>query len=500
MSIYDDLMKRFERGKDGKLKFRMFAGAKGGRLTNDWGAGGTSQDSELFTSLAALRNRSRQMIRDNPHAANLQRIVIDNVVGTGIGLQAQVTKRDGSPDQPVNDQIEEAWQRWCEKDTCHTAGQLGMTELLRMAIGGVFQDGEAIIRKVRRPFGQGRIPFALEVIEPDLLLDHGVGTYMGQNGNTIRFGVEVDQWQRPVAYWMRRFHPGDFAYAGEIHREAMRRIPAKDIEHLHLVSRWPQTRGVPWMHMVIRRLRDMGGYTESELTAARAAANIMGFVQQSLDTVDPGDFEKLKKVDRFIKSEPGTFQRLLPGETFNGFAPSRPNAQLDGFMRYMLREVASGVGVSYESLSRDYSQSNYSSSRLALLDDRNQWRVLQSWLIRNYLNDIYREWLDAAVISGAVRIPDYFNRKEHYQKVRFKPRGWSWVDPQKEVQAYVLAVQHGFMSRSDVIAAIGNGQDREDVDKMIKSDRERAKALGLDFDTETIKEQSTGNSETEAGE
>ena len=254
------------------------------------------------------------------------------------------------------------------------------------------------------------------------------------------------------------------------------------------------------MHMVIRRLRDMGGYTESELTAARAAANIMGFVQQSLDTVDPGDFEKLKKVDRFIKSEPGTFQRLLPGETFNGFAPSRPNAQLDGFMRYMLREVASGVGVSYESLSRDYSQSNYSSSRLALLDDRNQWRVLQSWLIRNYLNDIYREWLDAAVISGVVRIPDYFNRKEHYQKVRFKPRGWSWVDPQKEVQAYVLAVQHGFMSRSDVIAAIGNGQDREDVDKMIKSDRERAKALGLDFDTETIKEQSTGNSETETGE
>lgn len=152
-------------------------------------------------------------------------------------------------------------------------------------------------------------------------------------------------------------------------------------------------------------------------------------------------------------------------------------------MRYMLREMAAGVGVSYESLSRDYSQSNYSSSRLSLLDERSLWRVLQGWLIRDHLTPIYRSWLDAAVLSGVVRIPDYFQRRSHYQKVRFKPRGWSWVDPAKEVQAYSAAVANGFMSRSDVIAAIGNGQDREDVDKAIKSDIERAKALGLSFNS-----------------
>ena len=77
---------------------------------------------------------------------------------------------------------------------------------------------------------------------------------------------------------------------------------------------------------------------------------------------------------------------------------------------------------------------------------------------------------------------DYFTNKKRYQEVRFKPRGWSWVDPAKEVQAYAAAVQNGFMSRSDVISAIGNGQDREDVDKAIQSDREQAQKLGLDFD------------------
>lgn len=283
-------------------------------------------------------------------------------------------------------------------------------------------------------------------------------------------------------------------YAVSVTGAGLRRIPAEEIEHLYLIERWPQTRGTPWMHSVLRRMRDMGGYTESELVAARASANVLGFIERQDMTQDEMQ-EDPRKREQTIASEPGEIRRLYGGETFTGFAPSRPNANLDPFMRYMLREVAAGVGVSYESLSRDYSQSNYSSSRLALLDDRNLWRVLQGWLIRNYLTPIYRTWLDAAVLSGVLDIPDYFSNKKRYQAVRFKPRGWSWVDPQKEVQAYALAVANGFMSRSDVIAAIGNGQDREDVDKAIKRDREGAAALGLQF--EPIVKQSSPDSKTD---
>lgn len=459
---------------------REYAAAMGGRLTSDWMASGTSQDSELYSSLATLRNRSRQMIRDNPHAANLRRIIQDNVVGTGIGLQCQVLKADGTSDDTLNNKIEEAWRRWSEKETCHTAGQLCLSDLLRLVIGGVFQDGEAFIRKVPMAFGGGEIPLALEIIEPDLLLDQGVSAYRAL-GNTVRLGVEVDEWNRPVAYWMRDSHPGDLSFAASSVTGAnLRRIPASEIEHLYLIERWPQTRGTPWMHSVLRRMRDMGGYTESELVAARASANVLGFIERS--DITPEEMEDdPRKRDQTIATEPGEIRRLYGGETFTGFAPNRPNSNLDPFMRYMLREVAAGVGVSYESLSRDYSQSNYSSSRLALLDDRNLWRVLQGWLIRNYLTPIYRSWLDAAVLSGVLDIPDYFANKHRYQAVRFKPRGWSWVDPQKEVQAYALAVANGFMSRSDVIAAIGNGQDREDVDKAIKRDLEGAAALGLQF-------------------
>ena len=145
----------------------------------------------------------------------------------------------------------------------------------------------------------------------------------------------------------------------------------------------------------------------------------------------------------------------------------------------MLREIAAGIGTSYETLSRDYSQSNYSSSRLALLDDRDLWRVLQGWLIENFLTKIYREWLDSAVLSGAISIPNYFKQKPHYQAVRFRPRGWSWIDPAKEVQAYINAVDKGFMSYTDVVAATGNGQDFEDVMRQAQKDRETAERFGF---------------------
>lgn len=234
------------------------------------------------------------------------------------------------------------------------------------------------------------------------------------------------------------------------------------------------------MHAVLRRLRDMSSYTESELIAARAAANIFGFVKSEQISFDSEQIKKERTAaGDLVRSSPGEVRRLLPGESFEGFSPSRPNANIEAFMRYMLREIAAGIGTSYETLSRDYSQSNYSSSRLALLDDRDLWRVLQGWLIENFLTRIYREWLDCAVLSGVIPVSGYFENKSHFQAVRFRPRGWSWIDPAKEVQAYIDAVDKGFMSYTDVVAATGNGQDFEDVMRQAQKDRETAERFGF---------------------
>jgi lambda family phage portal protein len=471
---------------------RAYGGAQISRLTSDWKALNTSADSEILTSIRLLRARSRELVRDNEYAGNAIRIIKNNIVGTGIGLQAQVSNARGKLIDPVNDRIEEAWERWSAADTCHTAGKLALPDMLRLIAGQVAEAGEVLIRKIKQPFGNGAIPLALEIIEADRLMDQWQ-TARAPNGNTIRMGVEADQWGRPVAYWLHPTHPGDYQFAS-FQPSRFIRVPAEEIIHLYIVDRWPQTRGVPWLHATLKRMNNMGGYEEAEIVAARASASIMGFIETP--ELQSGDGEQGGA--RMMDFEPGTVRQLLPGESFNGFAPTRPNTAMESFMRYMLRSVAAGVGMSYESLSRDYSQSNYSSSRLALIDDRDLWRVLQGWLIRSLLLPLYTEWLEAAVLCGEVAIPDYYQNPRKYQKVRFKPRGWSWIDPTKEVTAYRLAVRAGFMTVSDVIGLTGAGADAEDVFKSRRQELDLMAGLDLVYDTDPAQTDDKGKSQAVA--
>lgn len=461
---------------------RLYAGAEVGRLTADWNPINTSADAELVTSMRLLRGRCRQLVRDNEHAKNALRIIGNNIIGSGIGMQALVKTASGKLVSRINDDIESAWQSWCAAESCHSAARLSFADLEQVAIKSIARDGEVLIRKVKKAFGKdNKIPFALEIIEADRLVDvYSQATAPG-TGNRIRMGVEIDDWDRPVAYWLYPVHPGDYQFSTFVASRYLR-VPADEMIQLYLIDRWPQTRGEPWFHTALKRLNNMGGYEEAEIVAARASASIMGLIT-SPETPEPDDIEG---GERLTDLTPGTVHHLQPGEQFTGFAPTRPNASLEPFMRHMLRAVAAGVGCSYESLSRDYSQSNYSSSRLALLDDRDLWRMVQGWFIRNFRAQIHREWLEAAVLAGELSsIRDFFdNRRKYTDAVRFKPRGWSWIDPTKEVGAYKEAVRCGFMTVADVISQTAAGADPEDSFKARREELDLMAELDLVFDTD----------------
>lgn len=465
-----------------KTNQRAYAGAAINRLSADWTALNTSADSEIITSLRTLRARSRELMRDNEYAKAAVRIIKNNVIGTGVGMQAQVKTAGGNLVTRINDQIEEEWEDWTDKDTCDPAGKLCLTDMERLIIGSVVENGEVLVRKVRRPFGRGKIPFALELIESDRLIDQW-SVARASNGNTIRMGVEQDKWGRPVAYWLYPHHPGDYQFQSFV-ESALIRVPADEIVHLFIPERIGQTRGVPWFHAALKRLRNMQGYEEAEIVAARASASIVGIIESEEGIVpDDEDFIGERSAPT-LSMEPGTFQQLAPGEKFNGFNPSRPNSGMDPFMRYMLRGFATGIGVSYASVSGDYSQSNYSASRLALLDDRDLWRALQGWFIRNFRRQVHRDWMGAAVLASVLTYPDYYSNQKKYWQVRFKPRGWSWIDPAKEVAAYKAAVRAGFMTVSDVISLTSDHADAEDVFKERRRELDMMAEHDLVFDTD----------------
>jgi lambda family phage portal protein len=465
---------------------RSYAGAGGGRLTSSWRASTSSADGELHTALPMLRNRSRELIRNNSYAKRAKVIVVNNVVGAGIGMQAQVRPafRERLDDR-INGAIEEAWAEWARGEHCHTAGRLHFCDLERLLVGEIFEAGEVFVRKHYAPFGDSRVPLALEVIESERLADDFT-LPPGVDPERYRMGIEHDAYWRPIAYWVRERHPGDVRPYQSTASERVLRIPASQMIHLALLDRSPQTRGVPWLHTAMRRLNDMDGYTEAEIVAARAGAMYVGFIKS--DGSEPASIAP-QQVDgqTQMELEPGLMQRLNPGEEVEFNNPNRPNAALDPFLRYLLREVASGIGISYESLSRDYSQSNYSSSRLALLDDRDLWRMLQAWFVRSFREPLHREWLQAAVYAraiGSISVEDFSARRNKYEAVKFKPRGWSWVDPVKEVDAFVTAVKAGFTTRTDVIAQTASGLDIEDIDATRRQELDAAADRDLVYETD----------------
>jgi len=463
---------------------RMYNSARPSRLAGGW-APNSSADQELVTSLTSLRGRARQLVRDASYAKRGKVIVVNNVIGAGIGMQAQVKTTRGELNDPVNDAIEWAFIDWSKAENCHTGGVLHFHDFERAMMGQIFEAGEVFVRKHHRAFGRSKVPLALELIEAERIADE---TEPGpvDPGNMVRMGVEVDRFYKPVAYWIRERHQGEFRL-GISRSDRYERVPADQIWHLKITDRWPQTRGEPWLHAVVRRLQDMDGYSEAEIVAARGAASYVWWIKSSEDPASPIVTANAESGAKEFEVEPGMAKHLAPGEDIVANTPNRPNPAMDPFMRYMLREVAAGIGTSYESLSRDYSQSNYSSSRLALLDDRDLWRYFQAWFIRSFRQPLHCEWLQQAVLAravGAVSAEAYANDLERYELVRFKPRGWSWIDPSKEVDAYVKAIRNGLTTTADVIARTGDGADLEDVLEGREQELEMMKEKGLEFDTD----------------
>jgi lambda family phage portal protein len=461
---------------------RMYQAAKQSRLTSGFGTASTSSDAELASSLRALRDRSRALIRDAAYAKRGRDIVVNNVIGSGVGMQAGVMSSRTQMRESVNDAIESAWERWCVAESCHTGGAVHFADMERMIIAQVFEAGEVFIRKHRREFGSSKVPLALEIVESERLADDLYSPAPSDGNNSVRMGIECDQFGRPVAYFIRERHPSELRNSRDS-TVMMQRVPAADIIHLKLTTRWPQTRGEPWLHGVARKLNDMDGYSEAEIVAARGAANYMATIETTDETY--GDLTETG--EREVVLEPGTVERLGTNEKLNFVSPNRPNAAMDPFMRLMLREVAAGIGVSYESLSRDYSQSNYSSSRLALLDDRDLWKALQQWYIRSFREPLHREWLMLTVMAGSIpEIPvgQFAADMDKFSAVSFKPRGWSWIDPTKEVAAYNAAIQSGLTTRADVISQTGCGMDIEDVDDGRRRELDAAAAKGLEYETD----------------
>ena len=378
--------------------------------------------------------------------------------------------------------IEGKWRTWCRKEHCDVAGRYSFHDLEWLATGALPESGEALFRIVRRSFGGSKVPLALQILEADMLDEEYQGATLAA-GNEWRNGVEVNDWGRPVRYAMLTRHPGDYWFQNSKQRnEKHMFLLAEDVIHLFLPERPGQNRGVPWFHAVMADAHQLQGYEEAAVIRARAGASLMGFITNNEGELTPDDVENNQRISEF---EPGTFKYLAPGENVTVPNIDSPDQQFDMFVRNKVRRFASGFGCSYETLSRDFSETNYSSSRLSLLEDREHWRVVQNYLIENFHMRIYREWLNLAVLAAELPFQDYELRPDRYDSPKWLTRGWSWVDPLKEVKAYREAEQAGYMTKAQIIAQSGGGDFDDNVAELAR-EQSVAEGAGVTLDKDLL--------------
>lgn len=465
----------------GKLGRRDFNAAANNRLTGGWNSVNTSANADLFRGLDTLRARSRDLCTNNDYAKRFLSMVAANVVGgNGIMLQARIYDAPGKPDNWANGSVEAAWARWGARGSCDVTGRLSWRDLQLLVVRTVARDGEALVRVVRGKTAGNGAGFALQVLDIDRLDTKLMRAADAASGfNEIKMGVEVDGFGRAVAYWLRPYHPGELWLAQGQVLSQHQRVPANEIHHVHLQDRPEQVRAAPWMHAAMTQLNNLGGYEEAAVIAARVGASKMGFFTTP-DGIPPGDGTDEAGVP-YTDAEPGSFGTLGPGQSFESFNPDYPHAMYGDFVRACLRGVASGLDVSYHALANDLTQVNYSSIRSGTIEERDQWMSVQQWYIDAFIEPVFTSWIASALAFGQITLPNGaalpVEKLEKLSGHTWQPRRWQWVDPLKDMEANIVAIQNGLKAPQDIAAELG--VDYEDVLVKIKQAQDLAEKIGV---------------------
>jgi lambda family phage portal protein len=453
---------------------RTFSGAATNRLTEDWATSILSRDQKLWTDLRKLRARCRELADNDSTASKFLSMVVNNVIGPkGVTLQAKVKLQRGDKlNKSLNDQIESAWAEWGERGNCTVDGKMSFLDVQRLVMRTVAMDGECLVRMLKFPNDYG---FALQFIDMDQL-DHTYFIEQTRIGTQIRQGVEMDLYRKPVAYWIWTQHPNEFS-SGPRYRQ---RIPAEEIIHDFVPDSAAQTRGVPWMASVMWNMNMVRGYTEAEVVAARTASEKMGFLESETGQAYAGE---QRNTDDTIAMEAqhGMIETLPPGMKFSSWDPQHPTSAFPFFLKAMKRDIAAGLGVSYNALAEDLEGVNFSSIRSGTLNERDGWKVRQQWFIQQFLCRVFEAWMESAVLTGYVNI-GIAEVDDIAEQMEWHPRSWSWVDPFKDTQSNVLSVENGFATRTDILAE--QGKDFEDTIELLKYEKETIDAAGLILGTD----------------
>ena len=438
-----------------RLLERSYTGAEPHRLNSQSKPQNRSANRELDGPFGAdqLRAWSRMLVRDNAYAWGVVDTIVSSVVGRGIQTMSDLPDADD-----INEQRDELWQDWAK--VCDINGQLDWHSLQSLAQREMVEAGEVLVhmvsvsevdRGIRRP-----VPFALELIEADRLAVEYDTLRPAPDGHEIVRGVEIDQLGKPVAYHVYKTHPSDY-----VHKREVVRLPASNVIHLFRKDRVGQTRGVSWFAPVVSWLRDLGVYVENEMVSSAVAACYTAAIKSrspiSMLGAEDGQDSSDSNGNIYDFMQPAMIMHLQPDEDIVFGNAGRPNSDAQTWINLILRGIAVGTGLSFETVARDYSYTSWSSNRASQLEDRRRFRCWQQYLEHQLCDVVWRRFCEKAAFISHPAFPSLVELLDNPSLVPSQnlATGWEWVDPQAEGDASAAAVYNNLSTVRDELGKKG---------------------------------------------
>lgn len=447
-----------------------------------------------------MRQRARMLYMAAPLATSAVKTNRTNVIGCGLKLQSKPNAEllGLTPEQAA------AWERrteaefelWARKKrSCDATGINNFYGLQQLALTSWLLSGDVFaVMKQQSPTPLNPYSLRIHLVEADRIMTPiGKGsTYPSvtdgknpDNGNRIFDGVEVNHDGQIVAYHICNHYPGQVTSEPNefVRVEAYGSLTGlPNVLQIMDSERPEQYRGISYLAQVIEPMLQMRRYTESELQAALIQSFFTAFVLTQADPTENPYNEagqpQISHDDDEYEMGPGQVNIMKPGEDVKFGAPTHPNAGFDAFMKCLCEQCGAALEVPADLLMKSFNAS-YSASRAALMEAWKAFKMRREWFVDDFCKPIYEIWLHEAVARGRIQAPGFFSDPI----IREAWLGSEWIgpsqgqlDPTKEIQAEVMAVEHGFSTHEQSTIKLNGGNWNANIRQITEENKKIAEA------------------------
>ena len=448
----------------------------------NWNPYSGDANVDTIADLPALRSRSRDLARNAPIGGAAINVVVTNVIGTGLSMQANPdAKLLGWSDEQAGEwkrNVEAEWVLWCNSVNCDTTRTQNFYGLQALALRSMLESGD-VVALTPSIDERGAYSLTVQLVEADRICNRDSKT----DTEAKMAGVAINEIGEAISYDIASKHPGaHYKIANSwVTISTYSKNGRRNVIHLYERKRPGQVRGVPYLSPVIEHLKQLARYSEAELQAAVVSAALAIFVKMDVDAFSSlfDDNSKNQYLDRVSQwngsvtmdlNDTANAINLLPGEEVTTPNLGRPNINYDPFFLSMLKQIGPVLEIPFEVLIKHFS-SSYSASRAALLDFWRFVRVRRDFMATHFCEPIKDLWFEEAVASGRIVAPGFFadpRIRQAYSRVSWIGDGPGSIDPEKEINAAVTRMSAGVSTLEKESAAFDGGDWEANLNQRAK--------------------------------